>query len=103
MLPKLGKRHEEQPRFINEYLRDYFSRLQANDILYLAMLGNDDIKAVDDVFGCICADFNNVYDLTCKKVTIENYEFIGMDSILDHPFGCKDRVVVEKHYILSVN
>lgn len=39
MLPKLGKRHEEQPRFINEYLRDYFSRLQANDILYLAMMG----------------------------------------------------------------
>lgn len=99
MLPKLGKRHEEQPRFINEYLRDYFRHLQVNGISYLAMLGNDDLKAVDDVFGRICAEFDNVHDITCKKVVIEGYEFIGMDSILDHPFGCKDRVVMEKNYI----
>lgn len=30
---------------------------------------------------------------------INDYEFIGMNYILDHPFGCKDRVITEKDYI----
>jgi len=47
MLPKLGERHLEQPIFINEFLRDYFSELEKHGITYLAMLGNDDLLSVD--------------------------------------------------------
>lgn len=34
-----------------------------------------------------------------EKICVGEYEFIGMNQILDHPFGCKDRVVTETDYI----
>ncbi len=99
MLPKLGERHLEQPLFIRGFLRDYFSQLQEHNITYLAMLGNDDLLAVDGLFDKVCGEFGNVHDIAGKKVCIGRYEFVGMNHILDHPFGCKDRVITEAHYI----
>ena len=98
MLPKLGNRHQDQPVFIKEYLRDYFKRLQEQNITYLTILGNDDLLAIDEIFTTVCSEFSNVYNLAGSKAEINGYEFIGMDSILDHPFGGKDRVVMEKQY-----
>ena len=102
MLPKRGHRHLEQPIFIDEYLKDYFGRLQKSGIIYLAMLGNDDLLAVDQLFGAVCNEFDNVYNLDNRIVRIDGYEFIGMNAILDHPFGCKDRVVNESEYVYQV-
>ena len=99
MLPKLGERHLEQPIFINEFLRDYFSELERYGITYLAMLGNDDLLSVDGLFDTVCGEYENVHNIAGKKIRIGGYEFIGMNHILDHPFGCKDRVVTETHYI----
>lgn len=99
MLPKLGERHLEQPIFINEFLRDYFSELERHGITYLAMLGNDDLLSVDGLFDTVCGEYENVHNIAGKKVRVGGYEFIGMNYILDHPFGCKDRVVTETHYI----
>ena len=101
MLPKQGARHKEQPVFINEYLRDYFSRLKLHNIKYLAMLGNDDLLSIDKIFDDVCNEFDNVYNIAQNKVNINGYEFIGMNHILDHPFGCKDRVVMEDNYIFQ--
>lgn len=99
MLPKLGERHLEQPLFINGFLRDYFLELQEHNIICLAMLGNDDLLAVDALFEKVCGEFGNVHNIAGKKVCVGGYEFIGMNHILDHPFSCKDRVVTETHYI----
>ena len=99
MLPKQGNRHREQPPFISEYLRNYFQRLQEQGITYLAILGNDDLLMVDELFAIVCDEFDNAHNITNKIINIGGYEFIGMDSILDHPFGGKDRVVMEKDYI----
>ncbi|MEG0330507.1 MAG: metallophosphoesterase [Longicatena sp.] len=99
MLPKQCDRHKEQPIFINEFLRDYFHKLEQDDIDYLVMLGNDDLLTLDDLFADVCNEFGNVYNIAGTKVIINGYEFIGMNYILDHPFGCKDRVVTETHYI----
>ena len=99
MLPKLGERHLEQPLFINGFLRDYFLELQEHNITCLAMLGNDDLLAVDALFEKVCGEFGNVHNIAGKKVCVGGYEFIGMNHILDHPFSCKDRVVTETHYI----
>lgn len=99
MLPKLGDRHMEQPLFIQGFLRDYFSELQRRNITCLAMLGNDDLLAVDDLFEKLCGEFENVYNIAGRKVCVGGYEFIGMNYILDHPFGCKDRVITEIQYI----
>lgn len=99
MLPKLRERHLEQPSFINGFLRDYFSELEKHGITYLAMLGNDDFLSVDGLFDAVCREFGNIHNIAGKKVHVGEYEFIGMNHILDHPFGCKDRVVTETHYI----
>ena len=99
MLPKLGERHLEQPLFINDFLRGYFSELERHGITYLAMLGNDDLLSVEGLFDTVCGEYENVHNIAGKKVRIGGYEFIGMNHILDHPFGCKDRVVTETHYI----
>ena len=99
MLPKLGERHLEQPLFINGFLRNHFSELEKHGITYLAMLGNDDLLSVDGLFDTICVEFGNIHNIAGKKIRVGEYEFIGMNHILDHPFGCKDRVVTETHYI----
>lgn len=99
MLPKQCDRHKEQPIFIKGFLKEYFTKLKEHGITYLAMLGNDDLLAVDSLFSKTCDEFDNVYNMAGKKVCINGYEFIGMNYILDHPFGCKDRVVTETHYI----
>lgn len=99
MLPKQCDRHIEQPIFINEFLREYFRKCEQQKIDYLAMLGNDDLQSLDKLFSNVCNEFSNVYDIAGTKADINGYEFIGMNFILDHPFGCKDRVVTEKHYI----
>lgn len=99
MLPKQCNRHEEQPRFIKGFLNDYFKECKKYQIRYLCMLGNDDLQSLDHLFESVCEKYNNIYNIAGKKVTIGDYEFIGMNDILDHPFGCKDRVISEKGYI----
>ena len=101
MLPKECNRHQEQPLFITKYLREYFKELKKHGITYLAMLGNDDLLSLDKLFNDVCNEFDNVYNLAGNKVEIDGYEFIGMNYILDHPFGCKDRVVMEESYVFQ--
>lgn len=103
MLPKLGDRHQVQPTFIKKYLRDYFRRLKENGITYLTILGNDDLRFLDTLFSDICNEFDNIHNMANRKVKINEYEFIGMNFILDHPFGCKDWVVMEKCTIYISN
>lgn len=99
MLPKQCDRHSEQSFFINGFLDEYFEELKKQDITYLAMLGNDDLLAADEMFDNLCDRFENVSNIAGRKFSVNGYEFIGMNYILDHPFGCKDRVVTETHYI----
>lgn len=83
MLPKLGERHTEQPLFIKGFLSNYFSILQEHNITYLNMLGNDDLLSVDNLFEQTCGGFANVHNIAGKKICIDEYEFIGMNQILD--------------------
>lgn len=99
MLPKHCHRHIEQPIFIHSFLKDYFNELEKYHISYLTMLGNDDLIAVDECFDKLCSEFNHVHNMAGKRVCINGFEFVGMNHILDHPFGCKDRVVTETYYI----
>ncbi len=101
MLPKHCKRMEEQPRFVKEYLKDYFDKLKENNITYIGMLGNDDILPIDKDFNELCNLYNNVNNIASSKINVEGYDFIGMNYILDHPFGCKDRVVMEDNYVFQ--
>ena len=89
MLPKLGERHTEQPLFIKGFLSNYFSILQEHNITYLNMLGNDDLLSVDNLFEQTCGGFANVHNIAGKKIRIDEYEFIGMNQILDLPLDVR--------------
>lgn len=44
----------EQSFFINGFLDENFEELKKQDITYLAMLGNDDLLAADEMFDNLC-------------------------------------------------
>lgn len=99
MLPKGFGRLEKQTDYINGFLTDYFKKLQDAGITYLCMLGNDDILPMDTIFSNLCKRYDNVFNIANNKVVLNDYEFIGMNYVLDHPFGCKDRVVNEDNRV----
>ena len=43
----------------------------------------------------MCKAHTNVFNIDNKRVDIEDISFIGLSKVLDHPFGCKDRVAIE--------
>lgn len=97
LLPKdCGDRYNEQKFFIEEFLNDYFKKLEENDIKCICILGNDDLEKLDKNFNAMCKKHSNVFNIDQKKVNFEDITFIGMSKVLDHPFGCKDRVVIEE-------
>lgn len=98
LLPKNCNREVEQPNFIQHYLSVYFDRLQNAGIKCLCILGNDDIQTIDDIFNKVCMKYDNVINIDKQCYTIEDCNFIGLSNVLDHPFGCKDRVVIEENY-----
>ena len=98
ILPKWGERYSIQNKFLNEYLPEYFRRLNTKNINYLVMMGNDDLEAYDLKFNNLCSRFPNIFNINKNKVTINDYEFIGLNNILDTPFACKDRIVNEEAY-----
>lgn len=59
---------------------------------------NQNIKHIvlgGDLLPKMCEIHTNVFNIDNKRVDIEDVSFIGLSKVLDHPFGCKDRVVIE--------
>jgi len=81
----------KQDDFIKSYLDSYFLRLDAEEILYLCFLGNDDLRIFDDLFESTCNKYAFIKNLTQKTFKVRNLEFIGFNWIPDLPFGLKDR------------
>ena len=80
-----------QGSFIREYLDYYFARFERLGIYYLCYLGNDDLRIFDEQFEETCRKFTFVVNLVQLKCTIGEYEFIGMNFVVDYPFRLKDR------------
>lgn len=96
LLPKYcSDRFNEQKIFIEDFLNDYFTRLEKNKITCICILGNDDLEILDECFNNMCKKHKNIWNIDNKKIDIEDISFIGLSKVLDHPFGCKDRVVIE--------
>jgi Icc-related predicted phosphoesterase len=83
-----------QDKFISNFLGNHFSKYESQQIYYLTMLGNDDLRIFDDLFQKFCDKYLYVENVAQKKYQIEGYkyEFIGMNWVTDLPFGLKDRV-----------
>lgn len=88
-------RESTQKEFINGYLKEFYGKLQKNDIKFIGILGNDDLEIVEEEYYTMIKDFSNVIDIDGKKADIENVSFIGLSKVLDTPFKRKNRIVVE--------
>lgn len=96
LLPKIGFRVIIQSEFIREYLEDYFTRLNENNIKCILIPGNDDLEKFDIQINELCKKYSNIYNIDNQKLDIEEITFIGLSKVLDHPFGSKNRVVIEE-------
>jgi len=80
-----------QDDFILEFLEPNFKKIDAQNIYYLFMPGNDDLIIHDDLLNEIANKYKYIQNIQDKKVTINGFEFIGMNWVTDLPFGLKDR------------
>lgn len=97
LLPKRGIRVIIQPEFIKGFLNEYFKKLNDNNIKCILIPGNDDLEKLDIQINELCNRYTNIYNIDNKRVDIENVSFIGLSKVLDHPFGSKNRVLVEEN------
>ena len=97
LLPKHCKdRKAEQKQFIQESLDNFFEKLRKEDIKCFFVLGNDDLETLDNEFEILENKYSNIINLHKKKQDIEDISLVGLSYVLDNPFGCKNRVVLEK-------
>lgn len=97
LLPKKADRREPiQREFIKGYLKEFYKKLEEKNIKFIGILGNDDMKAIEDEYYTMIAEFPNIIDIDGKKVDIDGLSFIGLNKVMDTPFMRKDHVVVEE-------
>ena len=90
MLPKEGDLFR-QGDFISGYLKAHFARFERAGVHYLCYPGNDDLRIFDGLFNELCNQYQLVVNLAQRKVEIQEYDFIGMNYVVDYPFRLKDR------------
>lgn len=91
MLPMDGDLHASQKEFVEGFLSGHFSDYAAAGLAWLGMLGNDDLKIHDAVFGRICRKHKSIFNLAQRRVELNGFEFIGLNWVTDYPFRLKDR------------
>lgn len=96
MLPKNEPVFKRQAKFIKNLEEHYFPRFERSKTFYLCAFGNDDLKIYDDEFDRVCDQFEFVHNIAQRKLSINGFEFIGMQKICDYPYGLKDRCARDK-------
>ncbi|PWB67134.1 MAG: phosphoesterase [Deltaproteobacteria bacterium] len=86
-----GRLHEEQARFLRDFLDPLFARYQAAGIRHLGLTANDDLRAHDPLFESVCGKYPLVGNLAGRCIAVGPHEFIGMNLVTDFPFRLKDR------------
>ena len=90
MYPKdipLTRQHE----FISGFLGRHFADYARAGLPLLCMPGNDDLAGFDPLFEETCARHAGVTSVAGRRVELGGHEFIGLNRVVDYPFGLKDR------------
>ena len=77
--------------FIEGFLAPHIERPAAEVIAFLGILGNDDLRALDERFEAACARVQGAHPIAGRKIALDGYEFLGLDLVPDCPFRLKDR------------
>ena len=91
MLPHGSNLYKVQRRFVREFLKSWLLEVQSAGIQFMGMLGNDDVKTMDDELQKITDGSVRLFNLAGRRVDLGGYSFIGMNSVTDYPFTLKDR------------
>lgn len=97
-----SKSVRESERFIAEFLDGHFAEFDKLHIPYLLIMGNDDVRVLDDSFDSVCRQHSFVRNIAQQIVKIDDYEFIGFNWVVDYPFRLKDRCRMDhKDYVFQ--
>ena len=82
---------ERQHEFVSGFLDGHFADHARSGVRLLCMPGNDDLAAFDPLFEETCARHAGVTSIAGRRVELGGHEFIGLNRVVDYPFGLKDR------------
>ena len=83
ILPKGTNLLKIQKRFVNNYLKDFYSECDSYGIKVIGFFGNDDIYTRKKYF----RKYGDLLDEVPYKT--DGYEFLAYPYVLDYPFGIK--------------
>ena len=82
---------DNQAKFIDNQLIPHFNYFENVGIDYLVQFGNDDMGCLDTFFADTLHRYYNIYNVAQRQVMINDFDFIGLNLVLDYPFRLKDR------------
>ncbi len=86
-----GRVHDEQARFIAEFLDPYFAACAQRGIRCVVIPGNDDLAAHDALLDAVCGKYPFVSNVARRLAALGPYDVVGLDLLADFPFRLKDR------------
>ncbi len=86
-----GRIHDEQARFIAEFLDPYFAACAQRGIRCVVIPGNDDLAAHDTLLDAVCGKYPLVFNVARRLAALGPYDVVGLDLVADFPFRLKDR------------
>ncbi len=86
-----GRVHDEQARFIGEFLDPYFAACARHGIRCVVIPGNDDLAAHDPLLDTVCGRHPHVEIVARRLATVGSCDVGGLDLVADFPFRLKDR------------
>lgn len=86
-----GSLFESHTRFLNGYFEEWLKLLADRDIVFVGLPGNDDLASLDYLFDEICDRNENALNVHGRLVTLDGYEYLGINFVKDYPFELKDR------------
>jgi uncharacterized protein len=86
-----GRDLDAQARFIRGVFDRHLAECEAAGIRYLAITGNDDLRAHDALLDEVFGRHPLAENLHRRRVELGPHDFIGLNLVTDFPFLLKDR------------
>ncbi|HZD54844.1 MAG TPA: metallophosphoesterase [Candidatus Aquicultoraceae bacterium] len=86
-----GRMHEEQKRFLLDFLEPHLAKYRAAGIRHLGLPANDDLRVHDSLFDEVCSRHPPAENIAGRRVRDGPFEILGFNLVSDFPFRLKDR------------
>lgn len=86
-----------QGSFITNYFDKHLAQYESENIYYICIPGNDDLKRFDPLLDVTIEKYPLAANIAQNIVQIDKFEFIGMNLLADYPYRLKDRCRMDNH------